>query len=33
MYSIFGWGYGQVKSACSVRAVLCLGGVHELLKW
>ena len=33
MYSIFGWGYGQVKSVCSVRVVLCLGSVHELLKW
>ena len=33
MYSIFGWGYGQVKSVCSVCVVLCLGSVHELLKW
>ena len=33
MYSIFGWGYGQVTNVCSVRVVLCLGSVHELLKW
>ena len=33
MCSIFGWGYGQVKGVCSVRVVLCLGSVHELLKW
>ena len=33
MYSIFEWGYGQVKSVCSVCVVLCLGSVHELLKW
>ena len=33
MYSIFGWGYGQVKGVCSVCVVLCLGSVHELLKW
>ena len=33
MDSIFGWVYGQVKSVCSVRVVLCLGSVYELLKW
>ena len=33
MYSIFGWGYGQAKGVCSVCVVLCLGSVHELLKW
>ena len=33
MYSIFGWGYIKVKSVCSVCVVLCLGSVHELLKW
>ena len=29
MDSIFGWGYGQVKSVCSVCVVLCLGSVHS----
>ena len=29
----FGWGYGQVKGVFSVRVVVCLGSVHELLKW
>ena len=33
MYSILRWGYGQVKGVCSVCVVLCLGSVHELLKW
>ena len=30
---MFGWGYGQAKGVCSVCVVLCLGSVHELLKW
>ena len=33
MCLIFGWGYGQVKGVCSVRVAMCVGSVHELLKW